>query len=80
MTNVIRELNNKYSIHLIPSWLIEKNCRAKLAVGACLLAISDGTACFTRETEKALLFEWTNTLNSCKVSGGRFWVAKSLLK
>lgn len=80
-TNELRELNNRYDMRKIPTWLIRKNCHAYLSEAACILAIDDDTACFVRETEKALLFEWRNmSLISCHVSGGSFWVAKSLLR
>lgn len=77
----LQDLNARYDIHKIPAWVISRNCRgAHLAEGACILAIQDGTACFIRETSKAVLFEWENmSLISCHVSGGQFWVAKSLL-
>lgn len=81
MTDAIRNLNARYDMNKIPTWVIEKNCHAKYPTAACVLAILDGTACFTRETSKAVLFEWSNmSLNCCHVSGGQFWVAKSLLK
>lgn len=77
----LNDLNDRFDIRAIPAWVIARNCRAHLAEGACILAIEDGTACFIRETAKAVLFEWSNTsLTSCKISGGQFWVAKSLLK
>lgn len=80
-TNELRELNSRYDMRKIPAWLIRKNCRAYMSEAACILAIDDDTACFVRETEKALLFEWRNmSLISCHVSGGSFWVAKSLLR
>ena len=70
-----------YNTNMIPEWVIRKNCRGiYLGDAACILAIMDGTCAFTKETEKALLFEWTNTMNGCKCAGGSFWVAKSLLK
>ena len=75
------DLNNRFDIRKIPSWVIGKNCYSKYADAACITAIQDGTACFVRETEKAVLFSWHNQgLMCCKVSGGEFWVAKSLLK
>lgn len=81
MTDAIRNLNARYDMNKIPAWVIKKNCRAKYADAACILAIQDKTACFIRETPKAVLFEWSNmSLMCCKVSGGQFWVAKSLLK
>lgn len=81
MTDAIRNLNARYDMNKIPAWVIEKNCHAKHAAAACVLAIEDETACFIRETLKAVLFEWSNmSLNCCHVSGGQFWVAKSLLK
>lgn len=77
----LNDLNARYDMTKIPAWVISRNCRAHLAEGACILAIQDGTACFVRETAKAVLFEWQNTsLTSCHVCGGQFWVAKSLLK
>ena len=77
----LNDLNARYDMNKIPAWVIKKNCRSKYADAACILAIQDETACFTRETPKAVLFEWSNTsLNCCHVSGGQFWVAKSLLK
>lgn len=80
-TKQLRNLNDRYDMNKIPAWVIKKNCRSKYADAACILAIQDETACFIRETAKAVLFEWSNTsLTSCKVSGGQFWVAKSLLK
>lgn len=75
------ELNSRYDVHNIPAWVISKNTYVKYAEAACLLAITDGDACFIRETEKALLFHWDNcSLDCCKVIGGEFWIAKSLLK
>ena len=70
-----------YNPRLIPDWVIRKNCKGiYFGEGACILAIVDGTCGFVKETEKALLFQWTNTTNTCKCAGGEFWVAKSLLK
>ena len=81
MTDAIRNLNARYDMKKIPTWVIKKNCHAKYADAACILAIEDETACFVRETSKAVLFEWSNmSLMCCKVAGGQFWVAKSLLK
>ena len=80
-TQQLNDLNARYDMNNIPAWVISRNCRARLADSACILAIQDGTACFIRETAKAVLFEWENTsLVSCPVSGGQFWIAKSLLK
>lgn len=80
-TQQLNDLNARYDMTKIPAWVIKKNCYAKYADAACVLAIEDGTACFVRETSKAVLFEWTNmSLMCCNVSGGQFWVAKSLLK
>lgn len=77
----LNDLNARYDMNKIPAWVIKKNCRSKYADAACILAIQDETACFIRETPKAVLFEWSNmSLNGCHVSGGQFWVAKSLLK
>ena len=77
----LNDLNTRYDMTKIPAWVIKKNCHAKYADAACILAIEDGTACFVRETAKAVLFEWSNmSLMCCHVSGGQFWVAKSLLK
>lgn len=77
----LNDLNTRYDMNKIPAWVIKKNCRSKYADAACILAIQDKTACFVRETAKAVLFEWSNmSLMSCHVSGGQFWVAKSLLK
>ena len=70
-----------YNTNMIPEWVIRKNCRGiYLGDAACILAILDGTCAFTKETEKALLFEWTNTMNSCKCAGGMKKKKKSLLK
>lgn len=65
----------------IPSWVIEKRYgRGTLTAGACILAIDAGHVWVERETAKAILVGWQNTeLMSCKVGGGEFWVAKSLL-
>lgn len=77
----LNDLNARYNMNKIPAWVIKKSCRSKYADAACILAIQNETACFIRETPKAVLFEWSNmSLNSCHVSGGQFWVAKSLLK
>lgn len=76
MTN----LTANYNLKAIPAWVIRKACRAKYAEAACILSIDSGTACVVRETAKAILVEWHNTeLECCKVCGGEFWVAKSLL-
>lgn len=84
MDNVfISEIDGKsYKPSQIPAWLIEKKYpdHKTLTCGACILAINDGTCGFVKETEKALLFDWSNqSLMSCRAAGGEFWVAKSLL-
>ena len=64
----------------IPAWVIEKTYgRGTMSTAACILSLQAESAAVVRETEKAILVNWDNTELSKGVSGGEFWVAKSLM-
>ena len=78
----IKELNERYDVHGIPEWIIDKKCSNLAAIGVSYaLAGEEKTyIAFERETEKALLCVWEcEPLLADSPSNGEFWVPKSVL-
>lgn len=71
----------KYNLARIPGWVITKKYGyGTMDTAAAILALGAGSAAVVRETEKAILVEWGNTELIAGACGGKFWVAKSLIK